>query len=73
MHVSSLFSTHCFHGYYCFPLAILFQREAELGDELMRQKEKERLRKEYIEELKKRHEEVSASPAPCLWVSSKID
>ena len=39
----------------------------------MRQKEKERLRKEYIEELKKRHEEVSASPAPCLWVSSKID
>jgi len=28
-----------------------------LSEELHRQKEKERLRKEYIEELKKRHEE----------------
>ena len=35
----------------------LEQREAELAEELHRQKEKERLRKEYIEELKKRHEE----------------
>ena len=35
----------------------LEQREADLADELQRQKEKERLRKEYIEELKKRHEE----------------
>lgn len=35
----------------------LQQREADLAEELNRQKEKERLRKEYIEELKKRHEE----------------
>jgi hypothetical protein len=35
----------------------LEQREADLSEELHRQKEKERLRKEYIEELKKRHEE----------------
>lgn len=35
----------------------LEQREADLAEELHRQKEKERLRKEYIEELKKRHEE----------------
>lgn len=33
------------------------QREADLAEELSRQKEKERLRKEYIEELKKRHED----------------
>mmetsp|Transcript_4317 Transcript_4317/g.10779 ORF Transcript_4317/g.10779 Transcript_4317/m.10779 type:complete len:358 (-) Transcript_4317:288-1361(-) len=33
------------------------QREADLSEELSRQKEKERLRKEYIEELKKRHED----------------
>ena len=35
----------------------LQQREADLAEELNRQKEKERLRKEYIEELKKRHED----------------
>jgi len=35
----------------------LQQRESDLTEELARQKEKERLRKEYIEELKKRHEE----------------
>eukprot|EP00287_Rhodomonas_sp_CCMP768_P012757 CAMPEP_0196724054 /NCGR_PEP_ID=MMETSP1091-20130531/6069_1 /TAXON_ID=302021 /ORGANISM="Rhodomonas sp., Strain CCMP768" /LENGTH=350 /DNA_ID=CAMNT_0042066139 /DNA_START=52 /DNA_END=1104 /DNA_ORIENTATION=+ len=35
----------------------LQQREADLTEELNRQKEKERLRKEYIEELKKRHED----------------
>ncbi|EKX53861.1 hypothetical protein GUITHDRAFT_100827 [Guillardia theta CCMP2712] len=35
----------------------LQQRETELAEEMNRQKEKERLRKEYIEELKKRHEE----------------
>jgi len=31
----------------------LQQREADLAEELNRQKEKERLRKEYIEEVKK--------------------
>jgi len=33
----------------------LQQREADLAEELNRQKEKERLRKEYIEEVKKKN------------------
>jgi len=38
-------------------LAPVQQREAEFTEELARQTEKDRLRKEYIEELQKRHEE----------------
>lgn len=35
--------------------------QGELSEELMRQREKERLRKEYIEELKRRFEEEKSS------------
>jgi len=41
-------------------LAPVQQREAEFTEELARQTEKDRLRKEYIEELQKRHEERKA-------------
>ncbi|EKX37354.1 hypothetical protein GUITHDRAFT_165492 [Guillardia theta CCMP2712] len=41
-------------------LAPVKSREQELSEELARMKEKDRLRKEYVEELRKRHEEETS-------------